>query len=199
MILTHGGNCVSVMGNFVIIGDKKYKTTTIGNRTWLAENLDYKFDGLTMSQEYSTTNAYASYFGQSGMGLYYNGSAAILLNNNKSTLLPDGWRVPTPTDFNNLLSYGGYAGKKLKTTYGWDEETWNGTDDYGFSAYPCGRIASKSVREKGKLVQYWSTNRYEGTYEWYQSDLHLEGDNMALVGSQTFNMFLKIRLVKDAV
>lgn len=200
MILSHGANCISNNSNSTImIGGRKYKTTKIGTLIWLAENLEYKFDGLKMGNVNTTTEPYASYGGQSGLGLFYNGTAAVLLNDNRATLLPEGWRVPTPSDYSKLISNGGSNGIKLKTTYGWNDDT-NGTDDYGFSAFPAGRLvvfSSASIYDYGRMVMYWSTERHAGTYTNYQSDLHIELSNI-LVGSQEYNIFMKMRLVKDA-
>jgi uncharacterized protein (TIGR02145 family) len=87
-------------------------------------------------------------------GYLYNWYATIDPNG----LAPEGWHVPTdddwkqlelfigmePTQADTILSRGTNEGKKLKASYGWytliDGIYWkgNGSDDFGFSAFPCG-------------------------------------------------------------
>lgn len=130
------------------IGDKYYRIVTIGNQQWMAENLDYVWDGLTADSTavgcYNTekkTNY--SNNDQSRYGAYgrlYDWYAAKNLNDNVSTILgtklaTDGWHVPSQADFEALITYAGgtsTAGTKLKMT------SIRGTDDYGFSWQPCG-------------------------------------------------------------
>jgi len=53
-------------------------------------------------------------------------------------ICPDGWHLPTRTEWNALFTEVGgksTAGKILKSQTGWDG---NGTDEYGFSALPAG-------------------------------------------------------------
>ncbi|MCL2283366.1 MAG: hypothetical protein FWC26_08630, partial [Fibromonadales bacterium] len=53
---------------------------------------------------------------------------------------PAGWRLPSDGDWQTLVNFvggNGIAGKKLKAGKGW-EGNGNGTDDYGFSAFPGG-------------------------------------------------------------
>lgn len=162
MILTHGSNSISRGGshqNEVEIGGRWYPYVQIGNQIWMAENLDYKFDvnGSTLpigSAGTPTTpaawyydNNEASYGidGTYKCGLLYNWYAAKYLNDNRDTLLPSGWHVPTSSEFDTLATNVGgasTAGTKLKAlnnsvTSNWPSG-WNGTDDYGFNALPAG-------------------------------------------------------------
>lgn len=143
----------------VTIGGRDYKTVIIGNQEWLAENLDYKFayNGSTLpigeSGNPSTPSAWyynndETNYGIDGTykcGLLYNWYAAKYLDDNKVTLLPNGWHVPTKNEWDTLSDYVGgasIAGTKLKTldnsvTSSWPNN-WNGTNDYGFSALPAG-------------------------------------------------------------
>lgn len=177
----------------VVIGGRTYVTVTIGNQEWMTENLDYQFDGLTISNGVSSSAAYGTYGGQSGFGLFYNGVAARLLEANKTTLLPDGWRVPTQGDLNGLLSAGGTNASELRTADGWPSG-YEGTNGTGFSAYPCGRFANNTIYQYGMVAQFWSCTLSGDSG--YQMDLHLEPGFFA-VGSQSYSAFLKIRLVKD--
>jgi len=97
------------------IGDKVYKTVKIGNLQWMAENLDYKWDGLLIGTEHwggSYTDPVAAYreddeatWGWNGRkaGLYYNKYALWIDENNLTkNLQGTGWRLPTYDEINAL-------------------------------------------------------------------------------------------------
>ena len=145
--------------NEVEIGGRWYPYVQIGNQLWLAENLDYKFEvngsPIPIGSSESPTTPAAWYYnndesvygidGTYKCGLLYNWYAAKYLEDNKATLLPDEWHVPTSNEFDILATnVGGIstAGTKLKAldnsvTSNWPSG-WNGTDDYGFAATPSG-------------------------------------------------------------
>lgn len=154
-IVTIGGNsytAFTLKGNPLILDGRLYKTVTIGNQTWMAENLDYKFNGLQLNNSsWSYDTKQADYYdkdeatyGVNGnkYGLLYNFIATKYLNDNKSTLIP-GWHVPTLEEWNTLIEYAGgnnVAGSKLKSTTDWmsGPPGADGTDEYGFNAKPAG-------------------------------------------------------------
>ena len=88
----------------VTIGGKTYRVTTIGNQTWLAENLALTWDGLVIDpvdtyggyinkdQEYLQTVTTASYFNcdpsDTLFGVYYSGNAIDYLQEHKDELIP---------------------------------------------------------------------------------------------------------------
>ncbi len=138
----------------VKIGGRRYPAVKIGNQLWMAENLDYAWSGLSIGGNGTPTTAHAWYYsnnkssygidGTYKCGLLYNWYAVKYLNDNKDTLLPNGWYVPTESEWDSLTTYIGAstAGTKLKAlnnsiTGSWPS-TWNGTDDYGFSEVPGG-------------------------------------------------------------
>ena len=143
----------------VTIGGRDYKVVQIGNQLWMAENLDYKFEynggTLPVGESGAPTTPAAWYYnnnvsdygidGTYKCGLLYNGYAALYLEANKATLLPDGWHVPTRNEWDVLRTSIGQStvGTKIKAkdntvTANWPSG-WNGTDDYGFNALPTGR------------------------------------------------------------
>lgn len=143
-------------GNTVNIGGRDYKYVEINGKLWLAENLDYKFTyngaqiPIGVAGVPSTPSAWyyvnnEEQYGIDGVykcGLLYNWWAASYLEQNKSDLLPDGWRVPNTNDWNSLLSFISNDAKKLKSidfsiTNTWPSG-WNGTNDLEFNVLPCG-------------------------------------------------------------
>ena len=167
--------------NVVNIGGRDYKFVQIGNQLWLAENLDYKFayNGSTLpigvSGSPSTPSAWyydndESTYGVNGnkYGLLYNWYAAKYLDDNKSTLLPEGWHVPTTTDWDTLAVTCGGAGScgtKLKSTTGWNSG--NGDDSYGFSAFPSGHY-SGSFYYLGSYAYFWSSIERNSNSAYYR-------------------------------
>lgn len=165
-----------------VIGGRKYKTARVGNQVWLAENLDFSWDGLSdeLFADGSTTPSARYYdndeatYGASGLnyGLLYDYAAVVYLHEHEKELIP-GWRVPTENDFeelnqfvyddtplNELPAYG----KNLFSTEGWINQgmPMELTDKYGFNAKPSGRITGGEnpgelvYRDVGSLCVYWS-------------------------------------------
>jgi uncharacterized protein (TIGR02145 family) len=89
------------------------------------------------------------------------------------------------------------AGKKLKATSGWGSNaSWNGTDDYGFSALPGGlRLSGGSFYSAGSSGYWWTATvkddasdaygrgmsyDYDYVYEYY--DYKVDGFSVRCVG-----------------
>ena len=185
MVFTHHGiNSLSRNGGSgeetVIIGGREYRTVIMpdGN-TWLAENLDYKFDGCTFAPSERPESPAAWYY--SGIsddrysGLLYNWYAVKYLNDHKNTLLPQGWHVPTSSEYDKLFKSidSNYvnsnvgtnntdAGGKLKCLDYYDSSYfptgWNGTDDYGFSVSPCGFYREDRFVGRNDAAYIWTAD-----------------------------------------
>jgi len=145
-----GEKCVDADGNV-------YKTAIIGDQEWMAENLktttynngtdisnvtdDYEWEELA-------TGAYAWHGNDSDnkdvYGALYNWYAVDTGN-----LCPDGWRMPTVDDWDQLTEYMGgrsVAGGKLKTTGTielgtglWHDPNTGATNEANFKALPGGQ------------------------------------------------------------
>lgn len=165
--------------NEVLIGGRWYKTVAIGNQTWLAENLDYKFSGCDIGPNGAPSTPAAWYFsndeatygidGTYKCGLLYNWYAAKYLEDNKSTLLPAGWRVPVSADFQTLVTTigGSQEGTKIRSNDIPWATSWQGTNDTGFSALPCG-IASRTDGDNafyglGQYDRLWTPTDRSGS------------------------------------
>lgn len=159
----------------VKIGGRRYPVTKIGNQLWMAENLDYKFDvngnQIPIGGSSAPTTPAAWYYnnnetdygidGTYKCGLLYNWYAAKYLDDNKTTLLPNGWHVPTASEVNTLITaseVSGTYGDKLKAldnsvVQGFPSD-FSGTDDYGFSVLPSGY---SDLRYSGKFYALGNT------------------------------------------
>lgn len=190
-----------VPSHTVVIGGRTYRTVTMPDgKEWLAENLDYKFDGCFVGTNYdwsqNTKTPLAMYYrgdettyGSTGKnyGLLYNFNAASLLDTNKATLLPSGWRVPTRQDWSSLVtSLGENPGTKIKAT------SWNGSDDYGMSVLPAGQYCDEW---NDSCAYFWTSTAYSEYSAYYR---YMSSSNSEI--SETYHHIgyaYSIRLVND--
>ena len=200
------------------IGGRTYRTVTIGNQIWLAENLDYKFDyngselpvGVngypsTPAAWYYTNEETYGIDGTRKCGLMYNWYAAKYLDNHKTTLLPPGWHVPTQAEWFTLaetvtasigdVDSAGYLLKALDNATGGWPTGWNGNDEYGFGALPGGmRLNGGSSFDVGDSITYWT--KEESNTDGYTAGFKKNSTKM-WQGTGTKENGCYIRLVKD--
>jgi uncharacterized protein (TIGR02145 family) len=145
-----------------------YRIVKIGNQVWMAENLRYKIGG---SWCYDNDESNCQNYGR-----LYDWKTA-------RTICPAGWHLPTRQEWDGLCqTVGGLrkpdsrgnidwcgAGKKLKSTSGWNNNG-NGTDDFGFSALPGGyRYAGGNFRNAGNYGNWWTATEYDAPYAYYRN------------------------------
>lgn len=170
-------------GSVTDIEGNKYATIQIGFQTWMAENLrttKYK-DGaaiphITDNSIWSnlTTGAYSVYShspeNEAVYGKLYNWYAV-----NTGKLCPQGWHVPTDSEWSQLSTYlGNNVGGKMKATGNKTAGTglWNGTNtgatnESGFTGLPGGlRNLSGSFDYIGNYGYWWSSTEYNTYYAW---------------------------------
>lgn len=192
----------------VKIGGRRYPVVKIGNQLWMAENLDWKFEGLsdfsgTMSDNDQVprgvyyNNDEATY-GVNGnrYGLLYNGNACTWLSNGN---LPEGWRIPTTGDIELLFTtIGGTTGTadKLKSLTGW--ATGACTDIYGFNLKPAGRYDKNSNRfnNVGTNAYIW-THPSSGDSRYYSVVSTDNNLSISYISYRGIRLGLSIRLVKS--
>jgi len=123
---------------------KSYCTVNIGNKTWMAENLNFK---TKSSWCYDNNDSNCQKYGR-----LYNWNTAMWV-------CPAEWRLPTKDDWNDLIQAAGdsVAGRNLKSKIGWDNDR-NGTDEFSFSALPSGYCNSyDNCSHIGSVGFWWST------------------------------------------
>ena len=174
----------SVMGPTVTdIDGNVYPIVTIGSQEWMGQNLrtTHFNDGspVTLVTDASlwitlTTSAYCWYNNdeithKSDYGALYNWYAAEDAN-----LCPEGWHVPTDSEWTTLIDYIGgenTAGGKLKEvgTSHWNSPNTGATDVFNYTALPGGKRGGSgeynSIRETG---YWWSVTEAYPSSAWYR-------------------------------
>ena len=120
---------------------QSYDVVKIGDLTWMAENLNYETE-TSACPDGDSRNC-------KRLGRLYTWAEA-------KTVCPEGWRLPTKSDFAELISASSgddarpLAGAALKSRDGWFKKG-NGTDDFGFNALPAGYRGAISKADDGTI------------------------------------------------
>jgi uncharacterized protein (TIGR02145 family) len=137
---------------------KTYKYVTIGNQTWMAENLNYATSSGSWCYDNNSSNC-ATY------GRLYNWQTA-------KNVCPAGWHLPSDAEWTQLTDFVGgssNAGSKLKAKNGWMDNG-NGTDEYGFTALPGGfRYDNGNFDSIGHFGRWWSATESDADYAWHRN------------------------------
>jgi uncharacterized protein (TIGR02145 family) len=162
-----------ILSSVKIKNKKQFKTVTIGSQTWMAENLSVSiFRNGEIIPEVKTATAWlAAYKNESPAWCYYkndpnNGEKyGKLYNwyavNDPRGLAPEGWHIPTDSEWNKLISACGgqsAAFPKLK-------------EPDGFAALPAGARYFKdaSFNHKGNITFWWTASKNDKWNAWYHA------------------------------
>jgi uncharacterized protein (TIGR02145 family) len=179
-------SCPRSVGSMTDFDGNIYKTVTIGNQVWMAENLKvthfrngddipYVTDNSTWSN--LTTPAYCEYNNDTNniavYGRLYNWFTAVDSRN----IAPEGWHVPTIIELQALSEYLGgdaVAGGKMKEiglTH-WVNPNTGATNSSGFFGLPSGfRRNTGYCFDMGFYGFFWSSTEFTSNFAWYL-DLH---------------------------
>lgn len=184
-----------------------YKTVTIGNQVWMAENLNVtqyrNGDPIPEVQDKEewdnlTTGAWCWYENNSANGTTYGRLYNWFAVNDPRGLAPEGWHIPSSDEWNKLTdNLGGAenAGTKLKTTSGWDNGG-NGDNKSGFSAIPGGyRTHDGYFSNMGRNALFWTSTEFNTTNAWFRNVIGSITDVYAPNYGKDFG--LSVRCVKD--
>lgn len=191
---------------------KVYRTVTIGDQVWMAENLNYADSVKTPSLKrrnwcYNNVAANCDVTGRlytwaaamdsvkTGCG-YENCSPTLPAQG----VCPPNWHLPTYAEWNVLFTaVGGQstAGKVLKSQSGWYSNG-NGTDAFGFSALPAGnRFADGQFNYGGRNVCFWCSTEYH-TGDAYRMCLDYLNEKAGNPGNSYKGDGYSVRCVKDS-
>ena len=188
VVLTLGAAVITAIV-FVGFASSSYEEIEIGNQVWMAKNLNVdKFRNGDPIPHANTISKWRK-AGQEGQPAwcYYNNNPengdryGKLYNwyavNDLRGLAPEGWRIPSKSEWELLSSYLGgseSAAKQMKSTNGWGKNG-AGNNESGFNALPGGAIGCGSSRAEynikflgfGYLAFFWSSTGRPET-AWYR-------------------------------
>ena len=192
------------IGSIKDIEGNSYETVIIGDQIWMAENLrttTYN-DGTPIEyvQDWNLKKGqYCWYDHDEGnkkpYGALYNWYAV-----NTGKLAPEGWRIPTYKDWEELKEILGgkliTGGKMKKRGDGiWEEPNKLFNPDCGFNAYPGGGVLSGQFYDFKNIVYLWTANQDETEFALFYS---LENNSTALSGTNAHKTyFLSVRCIKE--
>jgi uncharacterized protein (TIGR02145 family) len=170
-------------------GGQAYKTVGIGNQTWMAENLNYNATGSGNVCYDNKPENCAKY------GRLYDWNTAKMA-------CPSGWRLPSDTDWDNLMAFIGgssTAGRHLKAKSGWNGG--NGSDTYGFLALPggfgygnSGYPSDEDFSYIGDYGLWWSSSQRDSDDAYVRG---MDSDNPVHWTYYYKQFLLSVRCVKD--
>ncbi|MBR5412464.1 MAG: fibrobacter succinogenes major paralogous domain-containing protein [Fibrobacter sp.] len=183
-----------------------YRTVTIGDQVWMAENLNYA------SAEGSSCNGNTA-GGCARYGRLYTWVAAVgkaesacgeghecdLGEGNVQGVCPEGWHLPTNPELKTLFNtVGGQttAGKALKSQTGWYSSD-DGTDAFGFSAVSAGGARNN---KEDHNAYFWSSTEFGSNngcrMTFYYNSSQYDKD-AAYLGAHKKSLMSSVRCVKD--
>lgn len=133
-----------------------YRIVTIGEQTWMAENLNYETEE---SYCYKMAPAKCEKYGR--LYSWYDAIKAC----------PAGWHLPTKAEWDTLITFAGgtsRAGYRLRSSNGWnhyDGHSSNfevghkyGDDTYGFTVLAAGFQNNDSFDDDGDAAYFWTSS-----------------------------------------
>jgi len=189
-----------------------YKTVTIGNQTWMADNLKVthypdgtKIPEVTDCESWQSLSQNAEAFcffdndPANQYGAYYTYEAA-------KKACPKGWHLPTKNEWDELEiflynnGYNAVEGSALKAKLGWTNSL---NDKLGFNALPAGQrymsmISYNCIGEfyfVGEVGKWWSSTEFDDNFAYYPwiSD---SSDDFTM-GYQVKKTGMSVRYLKD--
>ena len=155
------------------------KQKQIGNRVWMAENLNINVAG---SECYEKKDANCDKYGRlytwaaaMGIDAKYNEPSWGESDARHKGICPNGWHIPSNDDWEELENYvessngcSGCAARYLKSTSEWYNNG-NGNDKYGFSALPGGfGLSVGYFYNVGNGGYWWSASEYDSLIAYHR-------------------------------
>ena len=161
------------------------ESVVIGNLRWMTKNLNvWTLSGSSCyGGEKKNCKAY---------GRLYNFETA-------KKVCSSGWRLPTDEEWFAMVSaVGDNAAAKLKAHIGWaadGDDSGNGSDDFGFAAFPSGLIYQDSSMYLGHHAYFWTATEKDADAAWFRSVSYDNDDVYRYFNLKTARY--SVRCVKD--
>jgi uncharacterized protein (TIGR02145 family) len=203
------GNEISATTSIADLDGNNYRAVTIGNQTWMVENLRTRkyndgtnIPNITDTDKWTnlTTGAWCDFTNNASYapkyGHLYNWHAA---NNDK--LAPAGWHIPTENEWLTLISYLGgaeAAGAKLKEkgTANWKSPNTGATNESGFTALP-GGWTYMFFFNMGSDAAWWTKTEDSNDQTKASSVFVFYNYENVLIDKTTKTFGLSIRCIRD--
>lgn len=200
---------------------QSYSTVQIGTQCWMGENINVgtHINASTVQGNNSIIEKYCYNDSEDNCddygGLYqWNEMMQYVTTEGSQGICPNGWHVPTDAEWktlegtvdslyglgdpewNNVQFRGFDAGKRLKAITGWNENG-NGTNMFGFLAYPGGGrdYYAHKFDGLGYHAFWWSSTVSYGSYA-YRRYLYYNSDEAGRVDYIKDGAF-SVRCLKD--
>jgi uncharacterized protein (TIGR02145 family) len=210
--------------------DNIYPYLTYGDQVWTVKNAEmvtYR-DGTPIPQVTDdtewvnlTTGAWCYYDNDPSKGKLYNWYAVAGIHDNDENtpnkdFAPEGWHVPSDSEWTELENYliangynydgtitGNKIAKAMASTTGWDGSIIDGTpgndqfdnNSSGFSALPTGTRYT-SFSELHLLSVFWSSTHSYENYSWFFT-FSYDDSSSFIYGGNLKTQGMSIRFVKD--
>lgn len=197
-------------GEFMDSRDNQiYKTITIGNQTWMAENLNYDVNHGDQSWCGGSDGEGCDTYGR-----LYTWAAAVGKTENEcgffslcklpegiiQGVCPEGWHLPGNNEWNALFSSMNSAGTQsdatlFKSKFGlWNNVNEHYEDDFGFSMLPAGAYSGDYYLDVGDVAYFWTYKEGGSTvaYSYFF-------ENKVYYNSMDKYYAFSVRCVKDAL
>ena len=167
----------SFQNNIIDVDGNTYKTVKIGNQIWMAENLKTskysdgtKIPNITDKSQWSNlkTGAWVFYNNDTSnnakYGKLYNWYAVNHITNGNKNICPDGWHVPSNSEWQILKDYLGgssVAGSKMKEfgIINWNTPNKDATNTSLFTGLPNGyRDYNGGYNQVGSKGYWWTSD-----------------------------------------
>jgi uncharacterized protein (TIGR02145 family) len=195
-----------------------YRTVTIGDQVWMAENLRYlpsvvspavgsittpyyyvnNYNGTAVNDAKAVAN-YSTY------GVLYNWPAAMNEEPSSTSnpsdvqgVCPEGWHLPSINEWLELgQTIGGFGGNLKETgTDHWLLPNTGATDAFGFTALPGGvRLTGNGFQSPGEMGWWWTTSQAFDDNANLLRLFYNDGNIMGFNDSKSLG--LSVRCVKD--
>ncbi len=185
-----------------------YKTVTIGDQVWMAENLNVdRYRNGDLIKEVKEDNQW--YVTYEGAWCYYNNELSNgeiygkLYNwyavNDGRGLCPVGWHVPSDEDWTALEDYyegAEWAGGYLKATQQWMSPNTDANNESGFGALPGGYRNGWGVNgDLGKDGFWWTGDALNSSEAWDRTLSYKDGEVGRSANRKTLGF--SVRCIKD--
>ncbi|MDC0230408.1 hypothetical protein OAK19_00445 [Aureispira] len=158
-----------------------YGVIRLYNQCWMAENLNYDVPGSALIDMPAPINGHGRLYDWETL---MNGASSSALNpSGVKGICPDGWHVPSHSEWNEMeielgmpeadtsnTGWRGTHGLKLKSTSGWNSGG-NGNDSTGMNVLPAGGYFSFLYGQGGNAA-FWTSTEFSTTSSWGRALKH---------------------------